>query len=105
MHLKHLKGRVGALRVDMAGDGVFIHGGFGAGPRTMTRATRTRCEAGANQVMLLCSVFQKKTVMEVEELEAALLGCHGIWALSLFFGVLWEIAWAHVVFGSDVVDV
>jgi hypothetical protein len=46
--------------------------------------------------MLHFSAFQKKIIRGVEKMEAALSGCHGIRAPSLFFSLLWEIAWVHV---------
>jgi hypothetical protein len=47
--------------------------------------------------MLCFSGFQKIHARGVEKKEAALSGCHGIRALSLFFSLLCEIAWAlHV---------
>ncbi len=40
-HLQQLTGHMGVLGVDMVGDGVFIHSGFGVRPETTTTATIT----------------------------------------------------------------
>jgi hypothetical protein len=40
-HLQQLTGCMGVLGVDVVGDGVFIHGGFGVRPETTTTATMT----------------------------------------------------------------
>jgi hypothetical protein len=48
-----------------------------------------RCVSQRDKQATLCfSGFQKKIVMGVEKTEAALSGCHGIRALSLFFSLL-----------------
>jgi hypothetical protein len=70
-HLKHLKGHIRVLRVDMVGKGVFIHGGFGLGPRTTTKATATTITRRIRRWI----DFQKIILRGVEEMEAALSGC------------------------------
>jgi hypothetical protein len=51
--------------------------------------TLKRCVSPRNkQTMLHFSAFQKKIIRGVEKMEAALSGCHGIRAPSLFFSLL-----------------